>query len=172
MNRKRCLSVLTSGALPDKTLKFGYLVVITGFAGLLGTLSYYLASELFGDGSINNLITKTAQKIEEEMGDAIGKPFKYFGETTRYNRQFQASHNIVKNEDGSQTINLVFFLQGTKKVGKVFAELNDHGIGVWDYNYLYMECFDGSKIEFITPPPIFRKRNNVFDRMAEYLKIK
>lgn len=169
----RKYGILRDSRISGAARNLGMFAVIAGFTGVLATLSYYLASELFGDGSVNSLISKTVSRIEEEeISEELGRPLKYFGETTRYNRRMNASHAISHNPDGSVSTTLNFYLQGKKKSAIVYAEMNDHAIGVWDYNYLFVEYPDGTRHEIVKPKAILRKRYNVFEKMAEYIGFK
>lgn len=105
----------------------------------VSAIVYLFADSLFAKDSPQRIYSKALKLIlqDERCVYLLGDKIQAHGEDTgRGRRRHVASSRYIK--DGIERVRIMFYLKGSKKRGKAFAEVAKID-GIWDYRFLYVE---------------------------------
>ncbi|KAK9694905.1 mitochondrial import inner membrane translocase subunit tim21 [Basidiobolus ranarum] len=111
--------------------------------GILGTIVYYLSSELFGSESSTHVFGDALDKIRvnDELQAVLGSPIKGYGEpsSSQRRRNRRIASQVVDDAAGTTHMLMRFFVEGPDNTGEAHVDMTKTGKGKWEYRYLYVD---------------------------------
>ncbi|GAQ86631.1 hypothetical protein KFL_003010070 [Klebsormidium nitens] len=133
--------------IPEKPVSVAegasYTVVIVAFLGLAAAAMFYVAKELLIEPKEYKVFNKALDRVKNDSQVAvrIGRPITGYGSESRNRAARQRiRHNITKDEDGTERVQVQFFLRGPNGTGMVTSEMfKDQETRDWQFTYLIVD---------------------------------
>ncbi|XP_076166836.1 mitochondrial import inner membrane translocase subunit Tim21 isoform X3 [Ptiloglossa arizonensis] len=127
------------------TKSVGYFCVVIIGLGLTSVLIYIILYELFSSNSPSNIQKKALDRCikDPRVGHLLGEPVKPYMIGGRRGRRNMSYATFVK--DGTECIRMKFYIQGIRRRGSVYLEVQKNESGDYEYNYLHVIADDISK---------------------------
>lgn len=140
-------------------------IAVTGITAVLGTLGYYLYTEVISDNSVYQQAQKTLSAIEQdkELALELGLPLRLLN-GRRQHRIAQRQYTQEKKEYMQSS----FPISGSKRSGQVELVCVKNFDDEWDTHYLKVTIPGGLSKILVQPPAVLGPRTNIFDRVFKW----
>lgn len=133
--------------IPEKPVSVAegasYTVVIVAFLGLAAAAMFYVAKELLIEPKEYKVFNKALDRVknDSQVTVRIGRPITGYGSESRNRAARQRiRHNITKDEDGEEHVQVQFFIRGPNGTGMVTSEMfKDRETRDWQFTYLIVD---------------------------------